>query len=150
MPNLNILLKIASGSAILSFITAIILFTSSIFTNSAQAAHFSMLSNNVVKLKSTLKSHNKQHKHKNHITAPNGIAFKAMQIALKTVADGATYTWRHSKTKLSGLIHPTTTYRNGSGQLCRHIQITLKYKTTYRNSDVLACRNNQNKWVLKG
>ncbi len=80
----------------------------------------------------------------------NRLTQKAIQHALKKVADGSAYQWHHKKYRLMGHVKPTTTYFNARGQLCRHIQFSLYAGSIKRKSQALACRNEAGLWIVKG
>ena len=147
--NLNLLLKLASTSAKLSFLTLIIAFSSSFLIPKANAAHFPILHGGISKTLKLVGAQNKHRGYKNKISASKNITLTAIQYALKQVADGSSYLWHHKKSRLKGRIKPTVTYLNKSGQLCRHIYISLSYITAHKTSQALACRNNSGQWSLK-
>ncbi len=149
VPNINLLLKLASASARLSFLTLIIAFSSSLLIPKANAAHFPVLGGGIVKTVKTVRTQNTHKLHANKLSARKSITLSAIRHALRQVADGSSYRWHHKRSRLTGRIRPTSTYFNTSGQLCRHIYISLSYITAHKNSQALACRNKNGQWTLK-
>src|ERR671914_165391 len=52
-------------------------------------------------------------------------ALEALQLALTEAADGATVVWRRQHGRLSGLVRPTSSFKDESNRVCRHIVMTL-------------------------
>ena len=52
-------------------------------------------------------------------------ALEAVQIALSRTDDGSNYVWRWQGGRLGGVVQPTTSFRNASGAICRHLYVLL-------------------------
>lgn len=74
----------------------------------------------------------------------------SVQHALNAVADGATYVWRRDNGRMSGIVHPTASFRNGEGAICRHIVIMLTTGSDTRKTEGNACRIEAGRWRLEG
>lgn len=77
-------------------------------------------------------------------------ALSSVQHALSLVADQSTYVWHRSNGRLSGLVQPTSTFRNDSGVVCRHIVIMLTTGDKTRKTEGIACRLENGVWNLEG
>jgi surface antigen len=77
-------------------------------------------------------------------------ALEAVQLALTEVGDGATYVWHRKHGRLSGAIQPTTSFKDGSGHICRHIVMALTSGNYSRKAEGIACRQRDGVWVLEG
>jgi len=77
-------------------------------------------------------------------------ALEAVQLALTEVGDGATYIWYRKHGRLSGAIQPTTSFKDPSGQVCRHIVVALTSGNYSRKAEGIACRQGNGVWVLEG
>jgi surface antigen len=77
-------------------------------------------------------------------------ALEAVQLALTEVGDGATYIWHRKHGRLSGAIQPTTSFKDVSGQICRHIVVALTSGSYSRKAEGIACRQRNGVWVLEG
>ena len=149
MSNLNSLLKLASRTAALSFLTIIFIFSASLFSSNAHAAHITTFPKNAAAITYHLKAQ-KHYRLRQSTLTKNKIANKAINQALKKVADGTAYQWQHKRSNLAGNIKPTTTYLNTKGQLCRHIQFSLYAAGNIKKkSEALVCRNNNGQWIIK-
>ena len=74
----------------------------------------------------------------------------AVQIALTQAGDGASYVWRRGQGRISGAIRPTSTFRDASGHVCRHIEMMLTSGTYTRRTEGIACRKADGVWDLEG
>ena len=77
-------------------------------------------------------------------------ALEAVQVALTEVGDGATYVWHRRNGRLSGAIQPTTSFKDQSGAVCRHLIIALTSGNYSRKAEGIACRMRSGVWVLEG
>jgi surface antigen len=77
-------------------------------------------------------------------------AFEALHLGLAEVPDGATYVWHRGNGRLSGTIQPTRSFRSASGQICRHIVVSMASGTLHRRLEGIACRNATGVWTLNG
>lgn len=77
-------------------------------------------------------------------------AMDAIQSALDQTADGATFVWHHESGRLSAIIKPTTSFRNSSGNICRHIHLLLNTGAYSRKTEGVACRMLNQIWSLEG
>jgi surface antigen len=77
-------------------------------------------------------------------------ALQAIDIALSEVADGSSYVWHAAHGRLSGVIHPTSSFRDRRGSVCRHIVITLSAAARSGRIEGIACRLNDGSWQLAG
>ena len=75
---------------------------------------------------------------------------EAVRLALTEVGDGATYVWHRANGRLSGTIQPTASFRDGRGQICRHLVINLSSATLSRRAEGIACRQADGSWQLAG
>ena len=75
---------------------------------------------------------------------------EGIRIALSEVADGSTYVWHRRDGRLSGMAQPTASFKDASGQPCRHLIVMLN--TPQRSSKVegIACRMTNKRWQLSG
>jgi surface antigen len=77
-------------------------------------------------------------------------AFEALHLGLTEVADGATYIWHRANGRLSGAIQPTKSFKAATGQICRHIVVSLSSGTMHRRTEGIACRASDGVWSLNG
>ncbi len=77
-------------------------------------------------------------------------ALEAVQLALTEVGDGATYIWHRRHGRLSGAVQPTSSFKDGSGHICRHIVMALTSGSYSRKAEGIACRQRNGVWVLEG
>jgi hypothetical protein len=73
-----------------------------------------------------------------------------IQYALSEIGDGSTYVWRRWHGRLSGVIHPTTSFKDRSGKVCRHIVILLTTGQRTARKEGIACRLASGRWQLDG
>ncbi len=75
---------------------------------------------------------------------------EGIRIALSEVADGSTYVWHRKDGRLSGMAQPTASFKDTTGQPCRHLIVMLN--TPQRSSKVegIACRMADKRWQLAG
>ena len=77
-------------------------------------------------------------------------ALEALQLALTEVGDGATYIWHRKHGRLSGAIQPTTSFKDATGHICRHIVVALTSGSYSRKAEGIACRLKGGVWALEG
>ena len=52
-------------------------------------------------------------------------ALEAIRVALTEVGDGGTYVWHRQHGRLSGIVQPTTSFKDPGGRVCRHIVLIM-------------------------
>jgi hypothetical protein len=77
-------------------------------------------------------------------------ALEALQVALTEIADGATFVWHRNHGRLSGLVQPTSSFKDASGRVCRHIVMMLTSGGYSRKAEGIACRQAGGVWSLEG
>jgi surface antigen len=77
-------------------------------------------------------------------------ALERIQYALSEVGDGATYVWRRWHGRLAGVIHPTASFKDDSGKVCRHIVVLLATGKRTSKQEGIACRLPSGRWQLDG
>lgn len=77
-------------------------------------------------------------------------ALESVQYALTEVGDGATYVWHRHEGHLSGFVQPTTSFKDGSGKVCRHVVVMLSSALRSRKAEGIACRLDGGVWQLEG
>ncbi len=77
-------------------------------------------------------------------------ALEAIQRALSSVADGATYVWRPDHGYLNAVIRPTQSFKDRHDRVCRHVMIMLNSGTFSRRAEGIACRLQDGLWSLEG
>jgi hypothetical protein len=77
-------------------------------------------------------------------------ALESIQVGLSRMDDGNPFVWKRSNGRLSGIVRPTSSFRNATGAVCRHVVVLLTtgYKT--RTAEGIACRTANRRWVLEG
>lgn len=75
---------------------------------------------------------------------------EALQVTLAEVGDGQTYVWHRAHGRLSGAFQPTTSFKDRTGQVCRHIVMILASGTYSRKTEGIACRLASGRWQLDG
>ena len=82
--------------------------------------------------------------------ADEAAALESIQMGLSEMDDGEPFVWRRTNGRLSGIVRPTTSFRNTEGRLCRHVVVLLTtgYKTS--TAEGIACRLPDRRWVLEG
>lgn len=77
-------------------------------------------------------------------------ALESIQMGLTEMDDGEPFVWRRVNGRLSGIVRPTTSFRNAEGRLCRHVVVLLTtgYKTS--TAEGIACRLPDRRWALEG
>jgi hypothetical protein len=77
-------------------------------------------------------------------------ALEAVQWALTEVADGATFVWHRQHGRLSGLVQPTSSFKDASDRICRHLVMMLTSGGYSRKAEGVACRQADGVWLLEG
>ena len=77
-------------------------------------------------------------------------ALESVQFALAEVADGSSYVWHRSHGRLSGLVKPTSSFKDADGNVCRHILVVLNATDSTRKTETVACRQASGVWKLDG
>ncbi len=75
---------------------------------------------------------------------------EAVHLALTEVGDGSSYVWHRKDGHLSGVIQPTTSFKDQSGKICRHIVLTLSAANQTKRTEGIACRLATGVWQLEG
>lgn len=74
----------------------------------------------------------------------------AIHTALSQVADGATYVWHRNHGRLSAILQPTQSFKDASGNVCRHLVVMLMSGAATRKTEGIACRMATGRWQLDG
>jgi hypothetical protein len=77
-------------------------------------------------------------------------ALDAIRVALSEVGDGASYVWHRGNGRLSGVIHPTVSFKDAAGRICRHIVVVLTTGQRSGRVEGVACRLGDGTWQLEG
>ena len=77
-------------------------------------------------------------------------ALESVQFALTEVADGSSYVWHRSHGRLSGIVKPTTSFKDPKGNVCRHVLIVLNGTTDTKKTETIACRLASGVWQIDG
>jgi len=77
-------------------------------------------------------------------------ALERIQYALSEVGDGKTYVWRRWHGKLSGLVQPTSSFKDPSGKVCRHLIVMMTTGINTKRQEGIACRLHSGRWQLEG
>jgi surface antigen len=77
-------------------------------------------------------------------------ALESVQFALSEVGDGASYIWHRNNGRLSGMVQPVTSFKDGRGQVCRHVVVVLTSGVTSKKAEGVACRLTGGQWKLEG
>ena len=75
---------------------------------------------------------------------------EAVHMALSEVGDGASYVWHRRGSKLSGIINPTSSFKDAEGRVCRHLVMTLTAGERSARTEGIACRMADRSWRLEG
>jgi len=78
------------------------------------------------------------------------VALERIQFALTEVGDGMTYVWRRWHGHLAGVVRPRASFKNDSGQVCRHLMVLLSSGQRTRKMESVACRLPNGRWQLNG
>ena len=77
-------------------------------------------------------------------------ALASVQHALSSAGDGQAYVWQRANGRLSGLVRPISSFRNGDGQICRHVLVLLTTGQRTEKTESTACRLAGGRWQLGG
>lgn len=77
-------------------------------------------------------------------------ALEAVRVALTEIGDGTTFVWRRQNGRISGVIRPTSSFKDASGRVCRHILVVLSAGARSGKIEGIACRANDGNWELDG
>ena len=58
--------------------------------------------------------------------------------------------WYHDSGRLSGVVSPTTSFKDVSGRVCRHIVLVLTTGVRTGRVEGVACRLTDGRWQLEG
>jgi hypothetical protein len=75
-------------------------------------------------------------------------ALERIQFALSEVGDGDTYVWRRWHGRLAGVFHPTVSFKDPSGHVCRHLMVVLTNGKRTSKIGGIACRLPSGRWRL--
>ena len=71
-------------------------------------------------------------------------------MALTEVGDGSSFVWHYGNGRLSGVVRPTSSFKDASGRVCRHIIVVLNAGTRSGRVEGVACRLLDGRWQLEG
>jgi surface antigen len=77
-------------------------------------------------------------------------ALESIQYALSEVGDRSSYVWHRRNGRLSGVIQPTSSFKDAAGNVCRHVVVTLVSGSYSRRAEGVACRTARGRWQLDG
>lgn len=77
-------------------------------------------------------------------------ALESVQLALSQVGDGSTYIWHRYHGRLSGVVRPTSSFKDREGRICRHLVVSLTATDHYKTMEGIACRVEGGIWQLEG
>ena len=77
-------------------------------------------------------------------------ALERIQYALSEIGDGQTYVWKRWHGRLSGIIRPTASFKDNSGQVCRHMMVLMTTGKRTSKIEGIACRMASGRWRLEG
>ena len=77
-------------------------------------------------------------------------ALEAIRVALTEVGDGGSYVWYRQHGRLSGVVQPTTSFKDLAGRVCRHILLIMTVGTATGKAEGIACRLADGRWQLDG
>jgi len=83
-------------------------------------------------------------------TSDEAATLEAVHLALTELGDGASYVWHRRGGRLSGVINPTTSFKDPNGRVCRHIVMTLSAGPHTARTEGVACRLADRSWRLEG
>ena len=75
---------------------------------------------------------------------------EAVHVALTEAGDGSIFVWKRQNGRLSGMIKPTSSFRNVDGKICRHLIIVLAAGPRTSKIEGVACRLGNGRWELDG
>ena len=77
-------------------------------------------------------------------------ALEAIRVALTEVGDGDTYVWHRQHGRLAGIVQPTSSFKDISGRVCRHLLLIMTVGTAKGRAEGIACRLGDGRWQLDG
>ncbi len=77
-------------------------------------------------------------------------ALESVQLALSEVGDGASYVWHRRHGRLSGIVQPTSSFKDAGGGVCRHVVVLLSAGDATKKTEGIACRLADGRWQLEG
>jgi surface antigen len=77
-------------------------------------------------------------------------ALERIQFALSEVGDGTSYVWRRWHGRLAGVVRPTSSFKDPSGKVCRHLVVLLTTGKRTSKMEGVACRLPSGRWQLEG
>ena len=77
-------------------------------------------------------------------------ALEAIHFALTETEDGGSYVWHARSGVVSGVIQPTSSFRDARGSFCRHLVMLLAAGERSRRAEGIACRRLNGTWSLDG
>jgi surface antigen len=77
-------------------------------------------------------------------------ALRSIDTALSEVGDGSTYVWGRGNGRLAGAIRVTSTFRDRTARICRHLIVTMRLGSYARRTETIACRAGDGAWRLDG
>ncbi|MBN8912803.1 MAG: hypothetical protein J0H65_12275 [Rhizobiales bacterium] len=77
-------------------------------------------------------------------------ALESIQVALSRMDDGSPFVWKRANGRLSGIVRPTSSFRNAKGSICRHVVVLLTTGFKTSTTEGIACRSASRRWVLEG
>ena len=83
-------------------------------------------------------------------TSDEAATLEAVHLALSELGDGASYVWYRRGGRLSGVINPTTSFKDRTGRVCRHLVMTLTAGPHTARTEGVACRMADKSWRLEG
>lgn len=81
-------------------------------------------------------------------TADEAGALEAIHFALTETEDGGSYVWHGRSGEISGVIQPTSSFRDAGGSFCRHMVMLLSTGDRTRRAEGIACRHLNGTWSL--
>lgn len=75
---------------------------------------------------------------------------EAVHFALSQIGDGSSYVWHRRNGRLSGIVHPTASFKDTTGKVCRHMVLELSSGDFARRTEGVACRLPTGVWQLEG
>lgn len=77
-------------------------------------------------------------------------ALEAVQLALSEIGDGSAYVWYARSGRISGVVHPTASFKDAQGRICRQLVVSLSAGAFSREREGVACRAQGGVWQLEG
>ena len=77
-------------------------------------------------------------------------ALERLQYALSEIGDGSTYVWRRWHGNLTAIVHPTDSFKDRTGKVCRNFFVVLSSGKRTKRTEGVACRLPNGRWQLDG